>query len=245
MIPTPLLLFHVCTATAGLFSGFLAMLFRKGSGLHAAAGTIFFVSMLGMSTSAAVIATFYRPDGINLVVAVLIFYLVSTAWIAVRRRVGAPGIVDRAALLMAAAAGAGSVIWGFQIVGRPAGVNTGVPAPLYFIFGAILLLHAASDVRMIRRGGVTGAKRIVRHLWRMSFALLITTFALGRLASPAMRRSILFYTPHVLLAATIVFWLVRYVAPAAGRPLRRLPAGGAGGGSAQVHTISATAIRLP
>jgi len=209
MIPTPLLLFHVCTATAGLFSGYVAMLVRKGSGLHAAAGTVYFVSMLGMSSSAAVIATFFRPDGINLVVAVLIFYLVSTAWIAARRRVGKPGLVDRAALLLAAVAGAGSVLGGFAAAVRPAGVTAGVPAPLYFIFGAIALLHAASDLRMIRRGGVSGTKRIVRHLWRMSFALLITTFALGRLASPAMRSSGLFYTPHVLLAATIVFWLVR------------------------------------
>src|SRR6266542_2312625 len=37
---------HVFSAAVGLLAGFMAMLFRKGSGLHGAAGTIFFLSML-------------------------------------------------------------------------------------------------------------------------------------------------------------------------------------------------------
>jgi len=32
-----------------------------------------------------------------------------------------------------------------------------------------MLLAAAGDIRMLVRGGVFGAKRIVRHLWRMCF----------------------------------------------------------------------------
>jgi len=46
---TPLLLVHICGAVVGLLSGYLAMLVRKGSGLHEAAGRVYVVSMLTMS----------------------------------------------------------------------------------------------------------------------------------------------------------------------------------------------------
>ena len=41
MLVKILILIHVCSATVGLLSGFLAMVFRKGSGLHGAAGSNF------------------------------------------------------------------------------------------------------------------------------------------------------------------------------------------------------------
>jgi len=220
-IPTPLLLLHVCGAVVGLLSGFLAMLFRKGSGLHAAAGSVFFISMMCMSSSAAVIAAFIRPNAANFLVGVLTFYLVSTAWVAARRRDGKPGLFDWGALSLVAADGICGVIWGLQAAGGPRGLKDGMPAALYFIFGSIALLHASSDIRMIRRGGVVGAKRIARHLWRMSFALLITTFSLfpgqAKLFSAALRKNSLLYVPHVLLVGMILFWLVRVLRSRAGR----------------------------
>lgn len=211
--PSPILLIHICGATVGLLSGFLAMLLRKGSGLHAAAGNVFFISMLCMSSSAAYIAEFMRPNKANFLVAVLTFYLVATAWVAAQRRDGKPGLFDRAALLLVAADGVGGVIWGLQAASGPRGLKDGMPAPLYFIFGSIALLFAASDVRMLMRGGVIGAKRIARHLWRMSLALLITTFSLfpgqAKLFSAALRKSSLLYIPHLLLIGMMIFWLVR------------------------------------
>ena len=42
---TTLSMIHICGAVVGLLSGFMAMTFRKGSGLHGAAGSVFFVSM--------------------------------------------------------------------------------------------------------------------------------------------------------------------------------------------------------
>ena len=83
---TTLLLVHICSATVGLLSGFMAMAFRKGSNWHGAAGTVFFVSMLLMSSSGAYIAAFLKPVAINVVAATLTFYLVSTAWRAAKKR---------------------------------------------------------------------------------------------------------------------------------------------------------------
>lgn len=48
-----------------------------------------------------------------------------------------------------------------------------LPVAPYFVFGALALLSAAGDVRMLVRGEVSGTNRIVRHLWRMSVAFFI------------------------------------------------------------------------
>ena len=41
--------------------------------------------------------------------------------------------------------------------------------------GSVAVLAAAGDVRMLVRGGVFGAQRVARHLWRMCFGLFIAT----------------------------------------------------------------------
>lgn len=208
-----LILTHVATATIGLLSGALAMLFRKGSGLHGAAGTAFFVSMLIMSSSGAWIATFARPNRGNVLVSILTFYLVATAWVAARRRETKTGAFDRIALVVVLMDGLAGVTWGFMAAGRPRGMMDKLPAAIYFVFGSIALLCAFGDLRMIRRGGYSGAKRIARHLWRMCFALLIATFSFfpgqARNLPDAMRKSTLPYIPHVLLIGMMIFWLVR------------------------------------
>jgi hypothetical protein len=95
-----------------------------------------------------------------------------------------------------------------------------------FFMGSVMLLAAAGDLRMLVGGGVRGARRITRHLWRMCFGLFIAagSFFLGPSNRPlrllsAVRLgqhlpqvlfstklySILTILPLILLA----FWLVR------------------------------------
>lgn len=208
-----LLLIHICSAIVGLLSGFLAMSFRKGSGLHRAAGTIFFVSMLSMSASAAYMAAFLKPNMVNLVVGLLTFYLVATAWWAARRRDGAAGMFDLGALLFVFVVGTAGLAFGFEAANSPKGTKDGMPAAAYFIFGSVALLCAVSDVRMFMRGGVSGARRIARHLWRMSLALLIATLSFfpgqARQLPEWLRESSLLYVPHILLIGSMVFWMYR------------------------------------
>ena len=46
----------------------------------------------------------------------------------------------------------------------------------------MVVLAAVGDLRMIRAGGIRGAKRIARHLWRMCFSFFVATgsFSSGR-----------------------------------------------------------------
>jgi uncharacterized membrane protein len=209
----PLLLLHICAAVIGLLSGFLAMALRKGSGWHGAAGNVFFVSMLTMTSSGAYLAAFHKPNMLNLVVALLTFYLVATAWRAARRRDGGTGTFDLGALLFILAVGVAGVAFGFEAANSPKGLKDGLPAAIYFVFGSIALLCAVSDIRMMVRGGVSGARRIARHLWRMSLALLIATVSFfpgqARQLPEWLRENSLLYVPHVLVIGSMVFWIYR------------------------------------
>jgi len=210
---TALTMIHISGAIVGLLSGFMAMAFRKGSGLHGAAGTVFFVSMLTMSAAGAYMAEFIKPNNGNVMGGVLTFYLVATGWRTARNRERKVGIFDWSALLTALAIGAAAVTWGLQAVNSKSGLKDGYPGGMYFFFGSIALLFAASDVRMIMRGGVSGAKRIARHLWRMSLALLFALVSFypsrAHLFPKWFNETRLLYVPHVLLIGAMFFWLAR------------------------------------
>jgi hypothetical protein len=210
---TPFLLLHVCSAAVGLMSGFMTMALRKGSGLHGAAGTVFFVSMLSASGAGAVVAAFLRPNSGNVMGSTLTFYLVATAWMAARRRDGKAGIFDLGALLFVLAIAAAGATWGLEAARSHSGARDGYAAGFYFVFGSIALLFASSDVRMIVCGGVSGTQRIARHLWRMCTALLFATLSFypgqGRLFPKWLRETNLLNIPAVLLIGAMLFWLYR------------------------------------
>lgn len=209
----PLLLLHICSATVGMLSGFMSMAFRKGSGLHAAAGNIFFVSMLFATTAGGILAAFVRPNSGNVMGSTLTFYLVTTAWVAARRRDGKAGRIDVAALLFVLAIATTGMIWGFQTASSESGTRHGYPAPFYFVFASIALLFAVSDIRMLMRGGVFGTKRIARHLWRMGMGLLFATLSFypgqAKLFPIWLRETRLLMVPAVLLVGAMSFWLYR------------------------------------
>jgi uncharacterized membrane protein len=210
----PFLLVHICAAVVGLLSGFLSMALRKGSGLHRAAGSIFFGSMLIMSSSAAYIAEFLSPNKLNVVVALLTFYLVVTAWWAARRKDGPTSTFDLVALLYILVVGIAGVAFGLEAVNSPKGTKDGMPAVIYFIFGSIALLCAVTDIRMFARGGIFGPNRIARHLWRMCLALLIATFSFypgqARQLPEWLRETNVLWVPHVLLIGSMIFYRLRY-----------------------------------
>jgi hypothetical protein len=215
----PLIVFHVCAGSVGLLSGAVAMSLRKGSRRHRLAGDVFVISMLCMSASGATAGfvkyhlTNSQAQLANFFVGTLTFYLVATAWWAARRKDGEIGIFDWVGLLVAFSVGAALVISGLEAAYAPEGSKHDFPAAPYFVFGSVALLSAAGDVRMLVRGGVSGTKRIVRHLWRVSFAFLIAAFSffLGQQkVMPAyIRGSKLLFVPPLLILILLIYWLGR------------------------------------
>jgi Predicted membrane protein (DUF2306) len=210
---SPLVIFHICTGIVGLLSGGAALFFRKGSRRHRAAGNVFFTSMLCMSGSAAYMAAFIKPNMGNVFAGVLTFYLVATGWLTVMRKERQTGLLEFVLLFIALTEGAGGLFFGWEVANSATGLKDGYPPAFYFIFGSAALLLAAWDVRMLIRHGVSGARRIARHLWRMSLALLIAalSFFLGQqqVFPETIRKTELLNVPPTIVALVMIFWLLR------------------------------------
>jgi len=84
---------------------------------------------------------------------------------------------------------------------------------MYFFLGSIALLAAVGDVRMLVRGGIFGTQRLVRHLWRMCFALFIASasifIARPHLFPALFRKTGLLFLLGIGPLILMIFWLVR------------------------------------
>ena len=195
-----------------MLSGFAAVSFRKGSHWHRVTGMVFVYSMLVLSLTGVFMA-FARQEPGNVLGGALTFYLVVTAWRVAKLRDGLAGFMDRGVLLIALAVVAGTVTYGLQAAYSPTGLSHGYPVQPYIFLGSVALIAAAGDVRMILRGGVSGAKRIARHLWRMCFAWFIASasifLARPHLFPAFMRTTGALYMLSFLPLVLMVFWLIR------------------------------------
>jgi len=212
MLASPILLLHISGGGVGLLSGAVALSFPKGSRPHGVAGNVFFVSMLTASAAGAYLGS-RNSEMDNVFGGVLTFYLVATAWVTARRRDGETGIFDWLGLVVALAIAAVAVIYGIEAAHSPTGTKGGSPASGYVLPGAVALLAAIGDARILLCGGLRGAQRIARHLWRMCFALFVASASIF-LARPQLFPTLLIKT-HVLFLlgvlplALMVFWLAR------------------------------------
>jgi uncharacterized membrane protein len=202
-----ILTLHIAGGGVGILSGAAALVVRKGGRLHRLAGNAFFLSMLIMSSIAAAVSPFLpTPQWPDAVAGAFTFYLVATSWMTVRRKEGSVGRFESWALV-AALCIASSLV--FIAVFDPTAANAG-PA---YVFSILALLAAVGDFRMIRRGGITGAQRISRHLWRMIFALFIATGSLfvgqPQVFPDVVRGTGLLFVPVILVLGSLVYWMVR------------------------------------
>lgn len=212
MDTSPLLLLHITAGGFGLASGFAALFARKGDWLHRKAGSMFFIAMLAMAASGAVMGALGQVM-VNVVAGSLTCYLVATAWVTVIRKEGEIGRFESYALIAALLVSAGAWGWGMEAAASPTGNKDGIPAGVYYFLGSISAAAAIFDVTVILRRGISGAQRIARHLWRMSFALLIAllSFFLGQAKFiPAWAREAnLNLIPLIVIAIALIYWLGR------------------------------------
>jgi hypothetical protein len=189
------------------------------------AGKVFVVSMLTMAVFAVYLAIVRHQPG-NIGGGILTFYLVGTAWLTARRRDGETSRFDWVVLLVPLTLGILTWMNGIKVVRSGADSQDGVPVGMILFMGSVCLLAAAGDVRMLVRGGVRGAKRIARHLWRMCFGLfiaagsfflgpsnrplrLLSAVGVGQHLSPALFSASLYLVLTVLPLILLIFWFFR------------------------------------
>lgn len=203
----PLLILHILGGTIGLLAGTFAMAVRKGGYLHRASGNVFTIAMLTLASSGLCLAILKSQHG-NIIGSIVTFYMITTAWLAGRRRT-----LDRydwAALFVGLGGAAAVITLGVQTLHHP---DKNAPATMCFFFGIVLMLAAAGDIRMLAVGGIAGRQRITRHLWRMCFGLFIATgsFFLGQQqVFPVFLRGSIFLTVLAVLPFPVmIYWLFR------------------------------------
>jgi uncharacterized membrane protein len=213
------LLVHVAAGALGLLTGYIALAVSKGAPLHRKAGMIFVYVMVVMSTTGLLVsATRGIAPAINVPTALLTFYLVITGMTTVGTPRGWSKRFDVVAMLFGVLVAV--ICAGFTIysVGQ-GGAAAGMAYPLV-LFGSVALAAANGDRRVIRNGALKGAPRLMRHLWRMCFALFVSSIAfyLGPDRLPEALRIPAFRAAAVLLPlAAIAYWKWKLRAR---RPLR-------------------------
>jgi len=209
----PVLLAHLLAGLAAITAGFVALFARKGAVIHRKSGIVFVTAMVVMATAGAGMAAMkfhISFQKLNTIAGMFTVYLVVTALLTVRRR-SAPGPMDTAAMVFALLVGLFSIWVGLDALNRPKA--TWFPTAPALVFGTVALLSALGDLRMIHAGGLKGARRIVRHLWRMCFALFIATgsFFLGqaKVFPEELRIFPILAAPVLLVLLAMVYWWVR------------------------------------
>jgi uncharacterized membrane protein len=215
------LILHVMTGTIALFAGIVAVSSRKGARAHRVAGTVFFVSMLVMAVFADYLAVAIPEQIPNLFIGTLTIYLVATGWLTVRRKERSVGLSEKIALLVVLCLCLPFAVLSLQLAtGLEPSFKSATPleGPVrvaLYSFTFIVAMAAIGDARLVRAGGVTGARRIGRHLWRMCLGL---AFAAGSAFTNGLPRLlpktvhvplILLFIPQLSSLVLMVFWMIR------------------------------------
>ena len=211
---------HIGGGTIALVSGMIAGFSAKGGRLHRAAGNVFFASMLVMALFAAYLAVVRPNQLVNVFIATFAFYLVATGWMTARHQPGTVGAGERIATAVAFILWAPFLLLTSQLaMGLPPLFKSAVPfeGPVLvaiYTFTGVLGIAALSDAKLVPRGGISGAPRIARHLWRMCAGLTLAvgsafTNGLARFLPGPYHVPLAFHAPKLVPLGLLVFWIIR------------------------------------
>ena len=211
---------HIGGGTVGLFAGTAAAFARKGGRLHRNAGNIFTASMLVMAVFAVYLAVVIPGQIVNLFIGTFAFYLVATAWLTAWRRPGVTGFAEKVALAVVLCLLLPFGIVSFDMLADlPLPFKSAVPikGPVLiamYSFTLVIAIAAITDTLVVVNGGISGAARIARHLWRMCLGLTLAagsafTNGLPRLLPAHVHGTTIFFVPQFVTLGLLIFWMIR------------------------------------
>lgn len=203
---------HITGGSLGILTGATTLFLRKGERLHRLSGTIFVIVMLTMAVAATWLGVFI-PEPSNVTGGLFAFYLVLSAWLTVRRPEGRIGMLEKLLIFVALGDAFTELAFGWYAAHSPTGIFDRYRAPFYYVGAVMPALCAALDWRVIRLGGLSGAQRIARHVWRVCLALFFATgsFFIGqqKVMPNWMQGSPVLLVLGLAPLAFMLFWLGR------------------------------------
>ena len=167
---------HIGAGTLGLLMGTLALLAKKGSGLHISVGRVFVAAMFVTYLIGAGVAPFLdegqRPNFVGGVVAL---FLLITGWRSARVgeiRAGRANVFGLLFSLIIVATGA---VFFHMGQNSPTGTIDNAPPQAFILFMVAGSFAALGEFNVLIRRQLGAAARVARHLWRMCFAFFIGT----------------------------------------------------------------------
>lgn len=196
--------FHIIGAAIALVTGAGALTFKKGGPNHRLSGKVFVVSMLVMGISAAPMA--YMAGNGDMLSGALVCYLVLTSWFTfnpVSRKIDVAMMMAGLVLLVSYV----SLEWYLSTAEER---RADVPVGAGYVFGSIVALSLIGDARLLLKTNISRANRVIRHLWRMCFALFMASvsFFLARahLFNDVIRESGVLYALALAPLILMIFW---------------------------------------
>ena len=206
------LFIHIIGGAVGLLAGGATAAFRKGSQKHIVAGRAFMIGMFTMALSGVIVA-FIRSTPLSLANGILVLYLITTGWQAMRRPAGEVAAFDWAAMVVAFILSGSLMSMGVKAAASSEGLYGGFPAGVFYFFASVTAIGAMLDVRMLFRGGVRGTERVLRHLWRLFFALFMAAaaFFLGqsKVLPELLQHPVILFSPVILIVFTMIYWVLK------------------------------------
>jgi uncharacterized membrane protein len=164
---------HVIAGALAMILGAVALLASKGGTVHRRVGVVFVYAMLTMGVSGSILATKESLTNINVIGGFMTAYFVITAFTAVRPASVWTRRLNVLAIIIGLVVG---FIWMWLFVRAVTAQQRTVPFFMVFsalLLGVSMLAGVVGDLRVMRKGIPRGRARLVRHLWRMCFALFI------------------------------------------------------------------------
>lgn len=203
---------HIFTGTLALISGIIAYSASKGGPLHRKSGLVFVISMLVMAFTGAVLAAM-NQEHLNTLAGSVTFYLVLTALLAVRRFKTLNMWPDYLAIVLGLSAGFIGIEIGLTGMASETGKIDGQPAQVALVFAFVALAACLLDIRFIVKKAKLGKGRLMRHVWRMGFAMFIATASLflgqAQVFPEAFRQIQYLGAPVILVILLTLYWLVK------------------------------------
>lgn len=165
---------HGVVGAGIVLAGLLAFVSRKGSPFHRQCGRVFVLLLALMAlviVASAIAPATHLISTLGMIFTALTCYLVQTSWATVANPAASLGKFARLAPVAALSIASAALFLGWQAQTGQVVVDDDIPVAAYFGFAGFAFLAACADISFVVRGGISGAQRLFRHLWRMCFAL--------------------------------------------------------------------------
>lgn len=206
------LVFHICAGAIALLAGYSVIVARKGQMAHKYLGRVYVVAMLALGLTGTYIAII-REIPLSMLNGLVLCYFVlssiNTIWQTPKQTNAYDKLLFILVILITIGFGWNSYLI-TQLESKELG-GFGIEA--YIVFGVVMVLCCFGDCRFLIRGGLSGNSRLVRHLWRMFFPLLMSTaaFFLGQAKHfpESIQRIEFLLIPVILVVVTTVYWVIK------------------------------------